>query len=72
MHINLELNWFFWNSVRLTLYNVIMLLPLGVYLKVLFNKRHKKGCCCHPAGIYLHRNLPDRFHVLWIGFPQSL
>lgn len=33
-----ELNWFFWNSVRLTLYNVIMLLPLGVYLKVLFNK----------------------------------
>ncbi len=34
-----ELNWFFWNSVRLTLYNVIMLLPLGVYLKVLFNMK---------------------------------
>ncbi len=31
--------WFFWISVRLTLYNAIMLLPLGVYLKVLFNMK---------------------------------
>ncbi len=31
------LSWSFWSSVKLTLYNVIMLLPLGVYLKVLYN-----------------------------------
>lgn len=34
---------FFWNAVRLSLYNLIMLLPLGVYLAILYNiKRLKK------------------------------
>ncbi|MCM3110968.1 VanZ family protein [Lederbergia lenta] len=31
------LDWFFWNSVKLTFYNLIMLLPLGIYLSLLFN-----------------------------------
>lgn len=30
-------NWFFWYSVKMALYNAIMLLPLGVCLRVLFN-----------------------------------
>lgn len=36
------LSWSFWNSVKLTLYNVIMLLPLGVYLRVLYNVKEIK------------------------------
>jgi glycopeptide antibiotics resistance protein len=30
------LDWFFWNSVRLTLYNVLLLFPLGVYMSFLW------------------------------------
>jgi glycopeptide antibiotics resistance protein len=33
------LDWFFWKSVQITLYNLIMLFPLGVYLAALFNVR---------------------------------
>ncbi|GAF66668.1 hypothetical protein BTS2_3570 [Bacillus sp. TS-2] len=29
-------DWFFWNSVKLSFYNLIMLAPLGVYLSILF------------------------------------
>lgn len=29
-------SWFFWNSVKLTLFNFIMLMPLGLYLSGLF------------------------------------
>lgn len=29
-------SWFFWNSVRLSMYNVLMLIPFGIYLPVLF------------------------------------
>jgi glycopeptide antibiotics resistance protein len=29
-------DWFFWNSVKLSFYNIIMLTPLGVYLPLLF------------------------------------
>lgn len=35
--------WFFWNSVKLTFYNLILLFPLGVYLALLFDNRFKKG-----------------------------
>lgn len=31
-------DWFFWNSVRLTFYNVLLLFPLGVYLSFLWRK----------------------------------
>ena len=31
------LDWFFWNSVRLSMYNLHLLLPLGIYLPTLFN-----------------------------------
>lgn len=30
-------DWFFWNSVKLTLYNLLMFVPLGIYLPVLFH-----------------------------------
>lgn len=29
--------WFFWNSVKLSFYNLILLFPLGIYLGILFN-----------------------------------
>lgn len=29
-------DWFFWNSVKLTFYNFIMLAPLGIYTSLLF------------------------------------
>lgn len=29
-------NWFFWNAVKLSFYNMIMLFPLGVYLSIMF------------------------------------
>lgn len=35
-------DWFFWNSIKLTVYNLIMLAPLGVYLSLLFNIRSIK------------------------------
>ncbi|WP_407271168.1 VanZ family protein [Radiobacillus sp. PE A8.2] len=28
------LDWFFWNSLRLTFFNFIMLMPLGIYLSL--------------------------------------
>ncbi len=30
------IDWFFWNSVKLTFYNVLLLIPFGVYLAVLW------------------------------------
>jgi len=36
-------NWFFWNSVKLSALNVVMLIPLGIYLPVLFNIRNAKN-----------------------------
>lgn len=30
-------DWFFWNSIKLYFYNLIMLSPLGLYFPVLFN-----------------------------------
>ena len=37
-------DWFFWNSVKLSIYNVIMLIPLGIYLSWLFKvKRLSKA-----------------------------
>lgn len=36
------LDWFFWNSVKLSLENLIMLLPLGIYLPVLFRVKSFK------------------------------
>ena len=35
-------SWFFWRAVKLTLYNFIMLFPLGIYLPILFNVRESK------------------------------
>lgn len=33
------LDWFFWNSFKLTFLNFLLLMPLGVYLSLLFNVR---------------------------------
>ncbi|MBO0587222.1 VanZ family protein [Sporosarcina sp. E16_8] len=35
-------DWFFWNSVKLSFNNLIMLFPLGVYLSLLFNIKGMK------------------------------
>ncbi|MEB1809592.1 MAG: VanZ family protein [Bacillaceae bacterium] len=35
------LDWFFWNSVKLSAFNLLMLLPLGVYLSI-FNIKNIK------------------------------
>ncbi|WP_242705620.1 VanZ family protein [Pontibacillus sp. ALD_SL1] len=44
MYHNNGLDWFFWNSVKLSVYNLIMLMPLGIYLSVLFRlKRFSKS-----------------------------
>ncbi|MDQ0887815.1 glycopeptide antibiotics resistance protein [Paenibacillus sp. V4I9] len=41
---NNGLDWSFWNSVKLSLYNLIMLMPLGIYLPMLFKlKRISKS-----------------------------
>ena len=38
------LDWFFWNSFKLTFFNFIMLMPLGIYLSILFRvKRISKA-----------------------------
>ncbi|UMZ72839.1 VanZ like family protein [Natranaerofaba carboxydovora] len=42
-------DWFFWNSIRLSLYNLIMLLPLGVYLPVLLNVKSIKKISLYIA-----------------------
>lgn len=36
MYSNDGFDWFFWNAIKLTLYNVILLLPLGVYISLLW------------------------------------
>lgn len=35
-------DWFFWNSVKLSFYNLIMLYPLGVYYGLLYNPNNLK------------------------------
>ncbi|WP_207667889.1 VanZ family protein [Serpentinicella alkaliphila] len=35
-------SWFFWNSVKLSALNVLLLLPLGIYLPVIFNVKDGK------------------------------
>lgn len=35
-------SWFFWNSVKLSALNVLLLLPLGIYLPVLFHVKDVK------------------------------
>lgn len=41
MYLADGLDWFFWNSVKLTFFNFIMLMPLGIYLSILFNISNK-------------------------------
>ena len=41
------LDWFFWNSVKLSFYNFIMLFPLGVYLHLLFEVKSWKRALKH-------------------------
>src|SRR5690625_3896583 len=41
IYINNGLDWFFWNSLKLTFFNFIMLMPLGIYLVFLFNSKGK-------------------------------
>ncbi|MCC5892504.1 VanZ family protein [Exiguobacterium sp.] len=36
-------SWFFWNSVKLTTYNFLLLIPLGVYLTSLYKLRPRRG-----------------------------
>src|SRR5690625_875879 len=35
------IDWFFWNSLKLTFFNFIMLMPLGIYLSVLFKVKER-------------------------------
>src|SRR5690625_5976595 len=35
------LDWFFWNSLKLTFFNFIMLMPLGIYLSILFKVKER-------------------------------
>lgn len=35
-------DWFFWNSVKLYFYNVLLLMPFGVYISLLFNRKSMK------------------------------
>ncbi|UCZ54307.1 VanZ family protein [Bacillus shivajii] len=35
-------SWYFWNTIKLSFYNLIMLAPLGVYLSLLFDVRSMK------------------------------
>lgn len=35
-------DWFFWNSAKLTFYNFLMLMPLGVYAVILLKVRKRK------------------------------
>ena len=37
------LDWFFWNSIKLSFYNFILLFPLGVYLSLFHVKSMKKA-----------------------------
>ncbi|MEI5909664.1 VanZ family protein [Bacillus spongiae] len=36
MYLTYGLDWFFWNSLKLTFFNLIMLMPLGIYLSLLY------------------------------------
>lgn len=47
------LDWFFWNSVKLSLYNLIMLFPLGVYLPVLFGIKSLRRVTLYATMISL-------------------
>ncbi|MFD1928909.1 VanZ family protein [Sporosarcina siberiensis] len=41
MYRYVGIDWFFWNSLKLTFFNFIMLMPLGVYLSFLFKIESK-------------------------------
>ncbi|WP_096153292.1 MULTISPECIES: VanZ family protein [Bacillus] len=43
MYNNNGMDWFFWNSVKLSFYNFILLFPLGVYLSFFNVKNMKKA-----------------------------
>ncbi len=43
-------DWFFWNSVKLSFFNVLLLFPMGIYLPVLFKKGSWKRVI---AGVFL-------------------
>lgn len=42
IYLNKSFDWFFWNSIKLTFYNFIMLMPLGIYLSLLYNLKSTK------------------------------
>lgn len=43
-HYNTDgLDWFFWNAAKLSFYNFIMLVPLGIYLSIFHVKGVKKA-----------------------------
>ena len=56
---NHGLDWFFWNSVKLSFYNFIMLMPFGIYMSLLFRPKREIEVNTHrfPHEPY-HRNFP--------------
>lgn len=46
-------NWHFWNSVKLSFYNLIMLFPLGIYFPVLYNVKKIKRVILYTLIISL-------------------
>ncbi len=41
MYRHVGMDWYFWNSLKLTFFNFIMLMPLGIYLSFLFKLESK-------------------------------
>ncbi|WP_047373734.1 VanZ family protein [Exiguobacterium sp. ZOR0005] len=41
--VSMRGSWFFWNSVKLTTYNFLLLIPLGIYLTSLYKLRPRRG-----------------------------
>lgn len=37
------INWFFWNAIKLSFYNFILLIPLGIYLSLIFKETSLKN-----------------------------
>lgn len=65
-------DWYFWDSVQITFYNLIMLLPLGVYLAVLFNIRTiKKAVLIILSVSFAIEIYQVAFSYFGLVFPRS-
>ncbi len=70
-YIDSGLGWFFWNAVKLSFYNLLLLLPLGVYLSIFKINSISRAAIIIFAVSFVIETMQIIFSYFGLIFPRS-